>query len=61
MERGFYKIYLARNGFKIPFITYALTRTDAVTKAVDNYDDLPAVQVYEIQGPFSSLMAIENA
>lgn len=61
MERGFYKVYLESNGFKTPVITYARSSHDAQVKALEyNRDDMPACKVYEVQGPFTSMAAMDG-
>ena len=61
MERGFYRVYLESNGFKTPVITYALSARDAAVKALDyNSEDLPAATVFDVQGPYSSMAALET-
>ena len=61
MERGFYKVYLESNGFKTPVITYARSPYDAQQKALEyNREDLPACKVFEVQGPFTSMAAIDG-
>ncbi|TAL31149.1 MAG: hypothetical protein EPN97_11215 [Alphaproteobacteria bacterium] len=60
MARGFYRVYLESRGFKTPVVTYALSEHDAAKKALDyNADELPAATVFEVQGPFSSMVAME--
>ena len=61
MERGFYKVYLESNGFKTPVITYARSAYDAGVKALEyNRDDFPAATIHEVQGPFTTMMAMES-
>lgn len=62
MERGYYRIYLESiDGFKIPYVTYALSRKDAVSHALVNNEDIPALKVHEIQGPYCNMLAFECA
>jgi hypothetical protein len=62
MERGYYRIYLeSSDGFKIPYVTYALSRNDAVSHALTSHDDIPALKVHEIQGPYVNMLAFECA
>jgi hypothetical protein len=59
MEHGFYKVYLESNGFKTPFVTYALSRADAAAKALQQSEDLISATVADVSGPFSSMMSLE--
>jgi len=61
MERGFYRIYLESGGIKTPYITYALNGDQAAARALDHHsDELPHAQVREVQGPFTSMAAMEG-
>ncbi len=61
MQRGFYRIYLESNGLKTPYITYALNGQQAAERALDHHsDELPQARIHEVQGPFSSMAALDG-
>ncbi|MBI3440628.1 MAG: hypothetical protein HY052_02300 [Proteobacteria bacterium] len=52
---GYYKGCIALNGFKTPFIVFALSNGHAAKKALKEVEHLEGAMIYEIEGPYPTV------